>query len=153
MDQMPQGMERRMVLRLLAHWRGWRDGRTFPSFEDVEPAEISDIWENGFVLDLAGHADDPVFRLAGDSFVANSGSPLRNVRVSEVPENTLAGNSASYHREVIQKGVPISRGGEFLKPDGTTVLYRSVIVPMSDDGESISGLLGAANCRELAEVA
>lgn len=153
MDEMLQGMERRMVLRLLTHWREWGGGQTVPSFEDVDPTEISDIWENGFVLDLAGHADDPVFRLAGDSFVAHNGSPLRNVRVSEVARNSLAGQSVSYFREVVQKAVPISRGGEFVKPDGATVLYRSVILPMSDDGETISGLLGAANCRELAEVA
>ena len=153
MDQMPQGMERRMVLRLLTHWREWGGGRAFPSFEDVDPTEISDIWEYGFVLDLAGHADDPVFRLAGDSLIAHTGSPLRNVRVSEVPKNSLARESASYYREVIRKGVPISRGGEFLRPDRTTVLYRSVILPMSDDGETVSGLLGAANCRERAEVA
>ena len=75
------------------------------------------------------------------------------MRVAEVPENSLAGKSASFHREVVEKAVPISRGGEFVKPDGSTVLYRSVILPMSDDGETISGLLGAANCRELAEVA
>ena len=55
--------------------------------------------------------------------------------------------------KVIEKQVPISRGGEFLKPDGIKVLYRAIILPMSDDGATISGLLGAANCRELPEVA
>jgi hypothetical protein len=45
--------------------------------------------------------------------------------------------------------VPISRGGEFIKYDGMKVLYRSIILPMSDDGSSVSGLLGAANCREV----
>ena len=153
MEEMPEGMERRMVLRLLTHWREMCGDRSFPSFGDVDPAAISDIWDNTFVLDLAGHPDDPVFRVAGDSFTAHTRSSLRNVRISEAPRNTLAGRAASYHREVVEKGVPISRGGEFVKADGTTVLYRSVILPMSDDGETISGLLGAANCRELAEVA
>lgn len=153
MDEMLQGMERRMVLRLLSHWRDICGGRAFPSFEDFDPSAIPDIWDNVFVLDLAGRPDDPVFRLAGDGYTASNGSSLRNVRVAEVPENSLAGKSASFHREVVEKAVPISRGGEFVKPDGTTVLYRSVILPMSDDGETISGLLGAANCRELAEVA
>ena len=70
-----------------------------------------------------------------------------------MPENTLAEWSVSYYREVIERGVPISRGGEFTKSDGTTVLYRGVLLPMSDDGATISGLWGAANCREPAEVA
>ncbi len=153
MDQMPQGMERRMVLRLIAHWRELCGERTIPSFKHFDPMDIPDIWDSTFVLDLAGHKDDPVFRLVGDSYAAATGSPLRNVRVSEVPENTLAENSVSFYREVVDKGVPVSRGGEFITPDGAVVLYRGVILPMSDDGEAISGLLGAANCRELADVA
>lgn len=153
MDDMPKGMERRMVLRLLAHWRELCGERNFPSFADLDPSTFPDIWENAFVLDLVGHADDPVFRLAGDSYVAHTGAEIRNMRVSEAPRDTLAEKSVRYYREVIQKGVPISRGGEFTKPDGMIVLYRSVILPMSDDGETISGLLGAANCRELADAA
>jgi hypothetical protein len=70
-----------------------------------------------------------------------------------VPANTLAEQSVSYYREVIERGVPISRGGEFTESDGTKVLYRVVILPMSDDGATISGLLGAANCRVPAEAA
>jgi hypothetical protein len=31
------------------------------------------------------------------------------------------------------------------------VLYRSILLPMSDDGENIAGLLGAANFREVKE--
>ncbi len=153
MGQMPQGMERRMVLQMLAHWRELRGDRAFPSFEDVDPRAIPEIWANVFVLDLEGFPDDPLFRLAGDSFAANTGSPLRNIRISQVPENTLAERSVSYYREVIARGVPISRGGEFNKSDGTKVLYRGVILPMSDDGVTINGLLGAANCREPAQVA
>ncbi len=142
-----------MVSQMLAHWRELRGDRTFPSFEDVDPQAIPEIWVNVFVLDLAGDPDDPLFRLTGDSFAASTGSALRNIRISEVPANTLAGQSVSYYREVIERGVPISRGGEFTKADGTTILYRGVILPMSDDGATISGLLGAANCREPALVA
>ncbi len=162
MGQMLQGIDRRMVLQMLAYWRKLCGDRTFPSFEDVDPRAIAEIWDpraiaeiwvNVFVLDLAGYPDNPLFRLVGDSFTAFTGSPLRNIRISEVPANTLAAKSVSYYREVIEMGVPISRGGEFVKSDWTKVLYRSVILPMSDDGATISGLLGAANCRELAEVA
>jgi hypothetical protein len=151
MDETAHGMERRLVLRLLSHWREMCGERAFPSFEDLDPTVISDIWDSAFVLDLAGHLDDPVFRVVGDSYAAYTGASLRDVRVSKVPANTLAERSVSYYREVIEKEVPISRGGEFSKSDGTTVLYRGVILPMSDDGETITGLLGAANCRELAE--
>ncbi len=153
MGQMLQGIDRRMVLQMLAYWREMRGDGAFPSFEDFDPRAIPEIWVNVFVLDLEGFPNDPLFRLAGDAFAAKTGSPLRNIRISQVPENTLAERSVSYYREVIARGVPISRGGEFNKSDGTKVLYRGVILPMSDDGVTINGLLGAANCREPAQVA
>ena len=33
--------------------------------------------------------------------------------------------------------------------EGTRILYRSILLPMSDDGHTICGLLGAANFREV----
>ena len=145
----PQGMERRMVLRLLAHWRAWQDDDGFPSFACVDPAEIAEIWSNCFVLDFLGHEDNPVIRMVGEELAAYMPRAVVNGHLSDVPAGTLIEHAASYYEEVLRRGVPISRGGEFRKYNGRHVLYRSIILPMSDDGRRISGLLGAANCREV----
>lgn len=94
MGQTPQGMERRMVKQMLAHWRKLRGDRMFSFFDDVEPLEIPEIWANVFVLELGAYPGDPMFRLAGEAFAAAS-SPLRNIRISEVPGNTFAEQSVS----------------------------------------------------------
>lgn len=147
----PQGMERRLVLRLLTHWRELTGEREYPSFSELDPAAIPDIWNHSFVLDIAGHMEDPIFRLAGPDFAAYSPIELRNLPISQAPQNSLVAKSVEFAQEVITKQVPISRGGEFVKPDGVKVLYRGIILPMSDDGFTVSGLLGAANCREEVE--
>jgi hypothetical protein len=149
----PQGMERRLVLRLLSHWRDLvaRDlagERDCPSFSELDPESIPDIWENAFILDILGHMEDPLFRLVGSKFATYSPIDLRNLPVSHAPRDSLIEKSVEFAQEVISRGVPISRGGEFIKPDGIRVFYRGVILPMSDDGITVSGLLGAANCRE-----
>lgn len=148
MEEMPSGMERRLVLQLLSHWRRLCGEQALPSFADVDPAAMPDLWPNCFVLDVAGHRDDPVFRAAGAVYAAFADIDLCNRRLSELPRNTLAEKSTSYVQEVIAKEVPISRGGEFVNAHGTTILFRSIMLPMSDDGKTLSGLLGAANCRE-----
>lgn len=145
----PQGMERRMVLRLLSQWREWQGDDTFPSFGSVDPEEISDMWDYCFVLDFLGHEEDPVIRMVGERLAAYMPGPVGNCRLSDVPAATLLEHAASYYQEILDRRVPISRGGEFRKYDGNKVLYRSIIMPMSDDGQTISGLLGAANCREV----
>lgn len=147
-DALPKGLERRLVLRLLSYWRGLCDDDRLPSFAAVDPHAMDDMWPSCFVLDVAGHESDPVFRQVGTAFAAHSPCDLIGRRVSEALENTLVHASVSYVQQVIAKAVPISRGGEFHKEDGTRVLYRSIVLPMSDDGETVSGLLCAANCRE-----
>lgn len=148
-DTLPMGMERRLVLRLLAHWRELCGERAFPSFADVDPGQMSDMWPDCFVLDVAGHADNPIFRTVGAALAGWIDINLVDKHVADAPGKTLVSVAVSYAAEVLRKKVPISRGGEFLKPDGVRVLYRSILLPMSDDGETVSGLLGAANCREV----
>lgn len=144
----PKGMERRLVLRLLSHWRDLTGEREYPSFSELDPAAIPNIWNYCFVLDIEGHREDPLFRVVGPGFAAYSPVDLRNLPISQAPGACLVEKAVAFAHEVITKQVPISRGGEFLKPDGVKVFYRGIILPMSDDGVTVSGLLGAANCRE-----
>jgi len=39
----PQGMERRLVLRLLTHWRDLAGEREYPSFSGLDPTAIPEI--------------------------------------------------------------------------------------------------------------
>lgn len=136
-----QRKSRRLVLRLLSHWRELVGERQYPSFSELDPESIPDIWIYSFVLDIAGHADDPIFRVVGPKYAAYS-------PISKAPRDSLIEKSVAFAQEVIAKQVPISRGGEFMKPGGGKVLYRGIILPMSDDGITVSRLLGVANCRE-----
>lgn len=146
----PAGLERRLVFRLLSHWRGLVGEGDFPSFVDLDPAAMPDMWPFCFVLDATDYPDDPILRIA-QAGVAGDAGPVIGRHVSELPRATLIGQACSYVDSVLRKRVPISRGGDFVRRDGVRILYRSILLPMSDDGESICGLLGAANFREVTE--
>jgi hypothetical protein len=148
-EEMPHGIERRFVLRLLGHWRNLCGDRDFPSFADLDPAEIPDMWQNCFILEVCSGTEAPVFRAIGEELAAKAGRQLIGRTVRDAPMDFLPGVAVAHIGEVLEKSAPVSRGGEFLKQDGTKVLYRSILLPMSDDGETISGILGAANCRDI----
>ena len=150
-QEMPQGIERRLVLRLLGHWRTLCGDRKMPAFSDLDPSTIPEMWPHSFVLEVDQTGEGQVFRALGDQIAKYSTETLVGMRVCDAPDNTLPAMALAYIDEVLEKGVPISRGGEFAKPDGTKVLFRSVLLPMSDDGTTICGILGAANCREVVE--
>lgn len=141
-------MERRLVLRLLAHWRTLCDDRDYPSFFDLDPSAIPEMWENCFVLEIFKDEDEPRYRAMGAGLAAHVDFSLIGEPISKAPDKSLLGVAISFLDEVLRKGVPISRGDDFFKGDGTKVLFRSILLPMSDDGDTVNGILGAVNYRE-----
>ena len=150
-EEMPQGMERRLVLRLLSHWRKLCDDRAYPSFFDLDPSAISEMWRDCFVIEIFADGSEPCFRAVGEDLAAHLDFSLIDQPISLVPGKSLPGVAISFLEEVLRKGVPISRGDEISKDHGVKVLYRSILLPMSDDGDTVTGILGAVNCREVIE--
>jgi hypothetical protein len=146
----PAGIERRLVLSLLTYWRGLIGEADFPSFADLDPAAIPDMWPHCFVLDVTEYPEDPIVRVAQPSIMDDAGSVIGK-HISALPRATLLGQAVSFTDEALRKCVPVSRGGDFVRQDGARVLYRSILLPMSDDGVTICGLFGAANSRTVME--
>lgn len=146
MQDEPQGMERRMVHRLLMHWRGAQETDEVPTFDDVFSRDLGDLEACLYVLDTRG--EEPVFERIGSNLRANGGKALIGEVISDTPSQTLLGQAIKYYSKVQIKQIPITLGGEFVHENGDTILYRSLIAPLRDDedGED-SYLLGAANCK------
>ena len=144
----PVMLDRRLVFRLLGHWRELILDGELPSFASLDLVELADVWPFCFALDTTEFADDPIIRVAEPAIAADAGRIVGR-HLSDLPGSTLLGHACSYVQEVLRKRVPISRGGSIIRPDGTRILYRSILLPMSDDGHAICGLLGAANFREV----
>lgn len=147
--EMPQGMERRLVLRLLGYWRELCGDRTMPARAEIDAAAIPELWPHCFVLGDSGPEDSFVFQAMGDEIAGNTVSALTGKPVTDAPSDSLPGLALVYMDEILEKAVPVSRGGEYVKPDGAKVLYRSVLLPLGDNDGTVDGILGAANCREI----
>ncbi|MBN4016506.1 PAS domain-containing protein [Rhodospirillaceae bacterium AH-315-P19] len=139
------GRERRLVLRLLDYWRGVVGDRTYPSMSDIRSDDITDMWPFCFILDVDDNKENPILRYVGEELVACYGAPCENLRVSELRKDSLLACVTAYAGEILRKGVPISYGDSFKGEDGEGVLCRSILLPLSDDDETISLILGGAN--------
>ena len=143
-------MERRLVVRLLQYWRELGEPDKIPSESDIDPGAIPDMWPNCVILDVAGKETDPEFTYIGSELAARARADLSGRRLSGAPADTLVSKGLSYFGQVLAKKVPITFGGEFTDSRGMKILYRSIILPLSKDGNGIDKLLAAANCREVA---
>lgn len=142
--------ERRLVLRLLDYWRDARNERHWPAPDDFYPAAIPDLWDYCFVIDLGGASDgaERIFSYIGDYHRRIYDLDLAGVALTDADQNTLIGRAACYVDDVMSRSVPVTYGGEFVDSRGYGVLYRSIMMPLSRDNQTITAILGAANCRE-----
>lgn len=146
MPDQSHGMERRMVHRLLMHWRGAQQTDEIPTLNGVLSRDLGDLEACLYVLDIRG--DEPLFERIGSNLLADGGKALIGEPVSDAPASTLLGQAVKYYSKVQIKQIPITLGGEFDHENGKTILYRSLIAPLRDDDGEDGYLLGAANCKD-----
>ena len=144
--------ERRLVLRLLDYWRRVTEQRRWPSPGDFYPAVIPDLWRYCFLIDLNGPdgGEGRTFSYIGDFHRDMYSLDLTGVPLANVDPNVLLSRAASYIDDVVARAVPVTYGGQFTDRRGYDVLYRSILLPLSNDNQTISAILGAANCQETA---
>ncbi|MGB8274741.1 MAG: PAS domain-containing protein [Alphaproteobacteria bacterium] len=143
----PNPMERRLVLRLLKYWREIGGDESFPALADIDKDAIPDMWSYCALLAVAGPNSDPIISYMGTAIGGDGGQDLTGKPLSAAAPDTLPGRAMSYYKQVLAKMVPITLGGEFTDARSRKVLYRSIVLPLADDGKTIDHLLCAANCR------
>lgn len=139
------GDERRMVHRLIAYWRELSPNETLPSPDAMKEADLADIWPYRCILETTVSKNDPVFLSIGRELARCVDIELVGKRLSEASDGALIRHALAYAPEVVRKRVPVSRGGNFINGDGEKVLFRSIILPLSNDGKTVSALFSAAN--------
>lgn len=139
--------EKRLVLRVLDLWR--------QACEDDMPPKLGAIGEAD-----AGEDAPHVFRIdlldaAGPRFVS-IGAALRiagwpgqdAALVASCPEHTVLGLVGRCWPEIVERGVPVTRGGKGVN-NGKPVRYRGTMAPLVDEDGVICAIIGAANWRAI----
>ncbi len=144
--EFPQPTERRLVIRALEHWNRWRGDNPFPAPSQVVPAELGADWDDSVLMELSIDGGNWVFRHVGANLKTPDMGDGVGWPVEECSESMLVRHATAYFPKVLQKHIPVSMSGEF-KHGIATILYRSIVLPLSSDGTTIDGLLGAANSR------
>ncbi len=143
--------ERRLVMRVLEFWERLRGARPFPRASDVLSADFGPDWASCFVIAIGPATGQWSFRHIGGDLLVPEWDEAIEGAVADFPDNTLLKHACAYMTDVLNRRVPISLGGDFHVED-SRVRFRSIMLPLSDDGMRVDSLLGAANCRQVAAV-
>ncbi|MDJ0609356.1 MAG: PAS domain-containing protein [Kiloniellales bacterium] len=134
--------QRRLTWRLLSYWERLRGERDFPTLSDVKAEEIPELWPYCFILDVKNFREFPYFHYFGRSLARYSGVFLSG---HQDLSHTLLKKAVCHYREAVERGAPVLVEEELTQFDRRRLLFRSVLLPLSEDQVSVDYLLGAAN--------
>lgn len=139
--------ERRLVSRVLRHWREMATGRRFPSTVEIDPWIVGNDWEYCFVIRLR-QEQQATFLMVGAALLPDAGTALEYKPIVMCPPNTVLATVLKHLPRCIADAAPLSIEGP-TQHCGASVLFRAVLLPLADDGSHIDGMFGAVNYRAM----
>lgn len=135
--------DRRMTRRIVDLWARQARGR-FPSWAAMQDVPFGEDWDWMFAVDVEKSVGFPYFVYLGDCLAKLSDVYLCG---SEDWATTLLEKASGDVFSAVAQEAPFFRDDLLTLCDGRRIQFRAVTVPLSDDGEHITHVLGCANGR------
>ena len=122
------------------------EGRRMPQRREFRPAAVSRMLGKLYLIDVIDSGADYRFRLFGTFWEKLYGFDLTDQRLGELES---AGHLAALRGDydaVVSTRQPLFHAGRLVWPNGKSIKYERLLVPLSDDDENVSQILVAAGC-------
>ena len=144
--QAPAGLiqrlkERRLTWRVEMRWRDRARGR-LPSWREMRGSDFGDDLAYCFAVDLRLSDTRPYFIFIGDALWRFSGLYLAG---KGQWETALIDVAAAKMNEAALNRAPVSYVGALRLDGGRRAAFRSVILPLADNGVDVTHVFGAAS--------
>lgn len=139
--------EQRLQNRAYRFWLEHAQGDEIPAIEDLRPAELEEFGPVGVLVDLTLGAAHPAIVYLGERLAAECGVSQAIFRLDEVPRYSLLSNLTEHCLEVVARRTPLGFDADLAMPGELPVLYRSILLPYSSDGETIDFVFGVISWK------
>ena len=148
-DRKHQVGERRLNMRLMSYWLELRGKGSEALAERFDPKALQELWPHCFTIIDPDRPERAKLDRIGEAIAMESGLAPRAMAASKVPTDTLLGHALRLADEVMRIKYPIVDSGEFTDFHGRKCLYRSILLPLSNDRGEISLVVGGARSKAL----
>ena len=135
--------DRRLTRRVIDAWARAARGR-FPSWAQFCEMELGTDWQWLFAVDVEKSVGFPYFIFLGDSL-----AKLSDIYLSGQTDWTISllDKACSDISAAVAGEGPHIREEALTLCNGRRLLFRAATMPLADDGETITHVIGAANGR------
>ena len=129
-------------------WLELAAGGIGPKREDVTPARLRGTMPWTFLIDIVG--EDFRFRFAGDRIIQFMGRRLQGTKLSEFRGTPFFDGMHRFFSRGVETKTPLVSGPSPVTYPGKEHLEMEVMVlPLSEDGKTVVGFLGAFDTWQL----
>lgn len=135
-----------VLSRLLSYWDGLRGERPAPARGDIDPAKMAFALDRVALVEVLGDGELRCI-IAGQQLAAALGRNVANLLGSQVLDRRKRPDIWAIYDDAIAGCRPRSGDGRCRLPDGTTVPYTRLLLPLLDDRGDVGWLLAAYDLR------
>jgi hypothetical protein len=135
-------VENRLVGKALKFWEQSRDGQNLPTSSVLDHDDCPFSRDEAMIIEVGVSEFDDRVVAAGEHVRAALGRDPTGLSVLDtLPSSTEMG--LSFCRASVDLKKPMADVGRFFNKKGQEVLYRSILLPLSDDGIRVDRVVSA----------
>lgn len=147
-----ESLDEPLLAELYQYWSERRGTRRAPARADIDPIDIPHLLPyialTEVVLPSDGEAPRFRYRLAGTEIEDRFGCPLTNRFLDELKEGEYLAYVQSLYRHLMAEVLPVYAESSFETGDSNTLLAKRLMLPLSDDQQSVNMVLSGVLYRD-----
>ncbi len=135
-----------VLRRLLAYWLDKRCGGLMPSRSEIDPIDIPWVLPRIWLCDYLPESGRFRYRLAGEQINTLWGYNICGKYLDEIMPAEYLGPVMAKLREVANGPAIVHSVSQAYLDERFFVKNERIVLPLSDDGQTVSSILGATHC-------
>lgn len=149
-----ESLDEPLLAELFRYWSERCGARKLPARSDIDPVDIPHLLPHIALTEIVpspgGEETRFRYRLAGTQIEERFGCPLTNRFLDELKEGDYLIYMQSLYRQLMTDLAPIYSESSFGAGDNNTLLAKRLMLPLSDDQQSVNMVLSGVLYRDSA---
>ena len=141
-----EAKQERITDILREYWNGKKGTSPYPAADDIDVAELKDIWQDCFMIEVLDGGKSFRYEYLGDSITDAYADDLEGKEVIEdllYPESP--GVLIKFH-ETMQTCQPLEYEGAFINKNNADIKFRKILMPIGNGGK-VTYIIGGMRWR------
>ncbi len=144
-----KGRERRTAIQALGQWSEMRGDRRFASLADIDSEAFDDLRPYLFLISPGETPEDATFADAGEVISGYCDDDLTGRPVAATVPVALWEKWRYCFQAVLEMKKPLANSDRLPAAGGDDILYRGILLPIGDDRDNVTHLLGVFNFKTI----